>query len=432
MNVLVVGSGGREHALCWSLARSPAVDALICTPGNGGIAKLATCIDIPVMDFDGLIGLCKAESIDFVVVGPEAPLVAGLVDRLTAAGITAFGPTAAAAELEGSKSFARELCLKYGIPTADHRTFIAAEAEAAKDYVAERGVPIVVKADGLAAGKGVTVSTAVDSVDKAVAAVDYAFGGAFGEAGKKVVIEEFLPGEEASFHALVDGTTVVPLAASQDHKTAYDGDLGPNTGGMGAYSPAPVIDPAMADKVMTEIVRPTVQAMAAEGRPYRGVLYCGLMIADGAAKVVEFNCRFGDPECQVLLVRLKSDLATVLLATAEGRLAETELVWYDRAALTVVMATNGYPAAYAKGSAIDNLGPASEIPDVTIFHAATRLDRQRIVADGGRVLGITALGDTIADARARAYEAVAVIDWPDGFWRTDIGWRALGKERSGG
>ena len=427
MNVLVVGSGGREHALCWSLARSPAVDALICTPGNGGIAKLATCIDIPVMDFDGLIGLCKAETIDFVVVGPEAPLVAGLVDRLAAAGITAFGPTAAAAELEGSKSFAKALCLKYGIPTAGYRLFD--EAESAKAYIAERGAPIVVKADGLAAGKGVTVAT---TEAEARAAVDAAFGGAFGDAGKKLVIEDFLAGEEASFHALVDGTTVVPLATSQDHKTAYDDDQGPNTGGMGAYSPAPVIDPAMADKVMTEIVRPTVQAMAAEGRPYRGVLYCGLMIADGAAKVVEFNCRFGDPECQVLVVRLKSDLATALLATTDGRLAETELVWYDRAALTVVMATNGYPGHYQKGSAIDNLGPASEMPDVTIFHAATRLDRQRIVADGGRVLGVTALGDTIADARARAYEAVAVIDWPDGFWRTDIGWRALGKGRSGG
>ena len=422
MNVLVIGSGGREHALCWHIAASPLVDALYCAPGNGGIAKLASCIEIPVMDFDGLIGLCKAESIDFVVIGPEAPLVGGLVDRLAAAGIKAFGPTAAAAELEGSKSFAKKLCLKYGIPTADYREFD--EAPAAKSYIAGRGAPIVVKADGLAAGKGVTVAT---TVAEAQAAVDAAFGGAFGEAGRKVVVEDFLAGEEASFHALVDGTTVVPLAASQDHKTAYDGDLGPNTGGMGAYSPVPVIDPSMADKVMAEIVRPTVQAMAAEGRPYRGVLYCGLMIADGAPKVIEFNCRFGDPEFQVLAVRLKSDLLAALLATADRRLAATELVWHDRAALTVVLATQGYPGAYEKGSTIGNLGPASEIPDVTIFHAGTRLDGQRIVADGGRVLGVTALGDTIADARTRAYEAAAVIDWPDGFSRTDIGWRAINR-----
>ena len=422
MNVLVVGSGGREHALCWSLASSPLVDSLFCAPGNGGIRAHATCVDIGVMDFDGLVGLCKAERIDFVVVGPEAPLAAGLVDQLAAAGIKAFGPNRAAAQIEGSKSFAKDLCRKYGIPTADYRRFD--DPEEAKAYIRDKGAPIVVKADGLAAGKGVTVATAVDD---ASAAVDYAFGGGFGEAGKAVVVEDFLAGEEASFHALVDGANVVPLAASQDHKAAFDGDLGPNTGGMGAYSPAPIVDPAMADKVMAEIIRPTVAAMASEGRPYKGVLYCGLMIDHGEPKVVEFNCRFGDPECQVLLPRLKSDLLPALIATTDGVLDHFDLRWYDRAALVVVMATKGYPGAYDKGSTIGNLGPASEMPDVTIFHAATAAQGQKIVAAGGRVLGVAALGDTIADARAQAYEAVEVVDWPGGFWRTDIGWRGLAR-----
>ena len=423
MNVLVVGSGGREHALCWSLASSPLVDSLFCAPGNGGIRAHATCVDIGVMDFGGLVGLCKAEQIEFVVVGPEMPLVDGLVDQLTAAGIKAFGPNARAAKIEGSKSFAKDLCRKYGIPTADYQRFD--DPEKAKAYIRKKGAPIVVKADGLAAGKGVTVSTAVD---QATAAVDYAFGGGFGEAGKAVVVEDFLAGEEASFHALVDGANVVPLAASQDHKAAFDGDIGPNTGGMGAYSPAPVIDPAMAEKVMAKIIRPIVRAMAEENRPYKGVLYCGLMIDHGEPKVVEFNCRFGDPECQVLLARLKSDLLAALIATTDGVLDHFDLRWYDRAALVVVMATKGYPGAYQKGSVIGNLGPASEIPDVTIFHAGTAAKGQKIVATGGRVLGVTALGDTIGDARTRAYDAVEVIDWPEGFWRADIGWRALGRD----
>ena len=423
MNVLVVGGGGREHALCWSLGASPLVDALFCAPGNGGIAEHARLIDIEVMDFDGLIGFCRSEAIEFVVVGPEAPLVGGLVDRLEAAGIKAFGPSAAAAEIEGSKSFTKELCRKYGIPTADYAIF--AEAGAAKAHIEARGTPIVVKADGLAAGKGVTVAT---TVAEALAAVDAAFDGRFGEAGSALVIEDFLSGEEASFHALVDGENVLPLASAQDHKAAHDGDRGPNTGGMGAYSPAPVVDAAMADQIMTRIVRPTVAAMAAEGRPYKGVLYCGLMIGPDGPQVVEFNCRFGDPECQVMLARLMSDLLPALLAAADGVLDRFDLRWDDDPALTVVMAANGYPGAYDTGSEIGNLGPAGELPGITIFHAGTRLDGGRVLANGGRVLNVTARGPSVAEAKARAYEAVDVIDWPEGFCRRDIGWRAVARE----
>ncbi len=423
MRILVVGSGGREHALCWAIAASPLCDKLYCAPGNAGIATEAECVDISAADFDGLIRFAREAKIDFVVVGPEGPLVAGLVDRLEAAGIAAFGPSAAAASLEGSKGFMKALCAKYGVPTAAYERF--RDAEAARRFVREKGAPIVVKADGLAAGKGVTVAM---TIDEALAAVDEALvERRFGEAGAEVVIEEFLDGEEASFFALVDGANALPLVAAQDHKRAGDGDIGPNTGGMGAYSPAPIVTPAMVDRIVSTIIRPTVAGMAKEGRPFKGVLFAGLMIGARGLKLLEYNVRFGDPECQVLMARLKSDLLPALIASRDGGLKTFDLRWRDDAALCVVMAAKGYPHAYGKGSEIRGLDRAAARPGVTIFHAGTARADGRIVANGGRVLGVTATGDTVAVARARAYQAVDAIDWPDGFCRRDIGWRAVGK-----
>ncbi len=424
MNILVVGGGGREHALCWALAASPLADALFCAPGNGGIAEVATCIDIDVMDFDGLLGFCRSEEIDFVVVGPEAPLVAGLVDALEAAGIKAFGPTAAAAVLEGSKAFTKDLCARAGIPTAAYERF--SDAGAAKAHITAAGAPIVVKADGLAAGKGAIVC---ETVADGHAAVDEILGGRFGAAGAEIVVEAFLEGEEASFFALCDGRNALPLATAQDHKRAGDGDTGPNTGGMGAYSPAPVMTADLGETVMRRIIRPTLEAMAADGRPYTGVLYAGLMITADGPQLIEYNVRFGDPECQALLPRLMSDLLPALIAARDGVLDRFDLRWYPETALTVVMAARGYPGAYETGGEIGNLGAAGELPDITIFHAGTRADGGRIHASGGRVLGVTALGRDVAEARTRAYEAVDVIDWPGGFCRRDIGWRAI--ERDG-
>ena len=422
MRVLIVGSGGREHALAWAIAASPLVDAIFCAPGNGGIAGAAGCVDIAVMDFDGIAGLCRAESIDFVVVGPEAPLAAGLVDRLEAAGIKAFGPTAAAARLEGSKGFAKDLCVRHGIPTAAYGRFT--EAGPARAYIAEQGAPIVVKADGLAAGKGVVLAaTEAEAVD----ASDAILGGRFGEAGNEVVIEEFLAGEEASLMVLADGASVLPLAAAQDHKAVGEGDTGPNTGGMGAYSPAPVLTEAVQASVMERIIHPTVKAMAEAGCPFKGVLYAGLMITEGGPMLLEFNVRFGDPETQAVLPRLRSDIMPALLAARDGVLDHVDLRWRDEAAIAVVMAARGYPGAYETGSSIDNLGPAGELPEVTIFHAGTTLEGGHIRAAGGRVLNVTALGATLGEARERAYRAVDVIDWPQGFCRRDIGWRALGR-----
>ncbi|MBT3701888.1 MAG: phosphoribosylamine--glycine ligase [Alphaproteobacteria bacterium] len=423
MNILIVGSGGREHALAWTLATSPQVDKIFCAPGNGGIAEVATCVDIDVMDFSGLIGLCRAEEIEFVVVGPEAPLVEGFVDQLNAEGIAAFGPSAAAAQLEGSKGFTKDLCARHKIPTAAYGRFT--DVEAAKTYIVEQGAPIVVKADGLAAGKGVIVA---QTLDQALIAVDEIFDGAFGIAGAEVVIEECLIGEEASFFALVDGGHSLALASAQDHKPVGDGDIGPNTGGMGAYSPAPVIDQAMHQRIMDEIITPTVTAMAAEGMPYKGVLFAGLMITDKGPELIEYNARFGDPECQVLMARLNGDLLPALKATAEGNLDQIDLNWHDEAALVVVIAAKGYPGAYDKGSRIRNLDTAGELPGVNIFHAGTANDRGDIKANGGRVLGVTARAANVADAQARAYEAVDVIDWPEGFCRRDIGWRAVARE----
>ena len=422
MRVLVVGSGGREHALCWALAASPLCDLLACAPGNGGIAEVATCVDIGVMDFDRLITYCRDEAIEFVVVGPETPLAAGLVDRLDAAGIKAFGPRANAAILEGSKGFTKDLCARHGIPTGRYGRF--AGAGAAKTFAAELGAPVVIKADGLAAGKGVVIA---QTLQEAESAIDAMLDGQFGEAGAKLVVEEFLEGEEASFFALVDGEHVLPLASAQDHKTVGEGDTGPNTGGMGAYSPAPVVTETLAEDIMARIIRPTVVAMAAEGRPFKGVLYAGLMITAQGPQLLEYNVRFGDPECQVLMPRLKSDLLLLLLAASDGVLDHVDARWYDEAALCVVLAASGYPGAYDTGTPIGGLDAASSMEDVTIFHAGTARGDDGLVATGGRVLGVTALGDTVAVAQRKAYAAVDQIDWREGFCRRDIGWRAVGE-----
>ncbi|ANK81251.1 MAG: phosphoribosylamine--glycine ligase [Rhizobiales bacterium NRL2] len=423
MNVLVIGSGGREHALCWKLAASPVLTRLICAPGNGGIADDAECVALDVADHAAVVAFCRGEGVDLVVVGPEAPLVAGLVDDLEAAGIRAFGPSRAASELEASKGFTKDLCRRHGIPTGDYERFT--DAAAAKAYVAAKGAPIVVKADGLAAGKGVTVA---QSVEEANAAIDEAFGGRFGAAGAEIVVEEYLVGEEASFFVLTDGRNVLPLATAQDHKPVGDGDTGPNTGGMGAYSPAPVMTQAMCERAMREIIEPTVRGMAEEGRPFRGVLYAGLMITAQGPKLIEYNIRFGDPECQVLMARMKSDLLLAILATVDGVLDKFDLRWIDDPALVVVMAANGYPGDVKKGGEIRGLADAWAVDGVTVFHAGTKRDGDRFLASGGRVLGITATGPTVTEAQARAYRAVDLIDWPDGFCRRDIGWRAVERE----
>ena len=420
MNVLVVGGGGREHALCWAISASALCDKLYCAPGNAGIAAVAECVAIAVEDIPALVAFARDTQIDFVVVGPEGPLVNGLVDQLEAAGIAAFGPTAAAAALEGSKGFTKDLCTKYNIPTAAYGRF--REIGPAKAFIRQQGAPIVVKADGLAAGKGVVIA---QTVAEAEAAVDDMLGGAFGGAGAELVIEEFLEGEEASFFALVDGTTALPLVSAQDHKRVGDGDTGPNTGGMGAYSPAPIVTPAMTETIMATIIRPTVAAMAEMGHPFKGVLFAGLMIDGKGPKLLEYNARFGDPECEVLMMRLKSDLLPALMAARDGALGHFDLRWHDEAALTVVMAARGYPGAYDKGSEIRGLDKAAKLPGVTVFHAGTAAQNGKTVATGGRVLAVTATGKTVAEAQARAYQAVDTIDWPGGFCRRDIGWRAV-------
>ena len=420
MKVLLLGSGGREHALAWKIAASPLVTKLWCAPGNAGIAQEAECVAIDIADHAAVIAFCQANKVDFVVVGPEAPLVAGIVDDLEAAGFKTFGPTKTAAQLEGSKGFTKDLCRAHGIPTAAYERFTAAAP--AKDYVRKMGAPIVVKADGLAAGKGVVVAT---TPEEALAAVDMMFAGGLGEAGATVVVEEFHDGEEASFFALCDGKHAIALASAQDHKRAYDGDRGPNTGGMGAYSPAPVMTDAMTARVMAEIVTPTLDAMRAMGCPFKGVLFAGLMIGKDGPKLIEYNTRFGDPETQVLMLRLMSDLVPALLAASDGVLKNFDLRWYADAALTVVMAAKGYPGAYEKGSVIAGLAAAAQVADVEIFHAGTRAEGGEILANGGRVLNVCARGKSVAEAQKRAYEAVDRIDWPDGFCRRDIGWRAI-------
>ena len=425
MRILVVGSGGREHALCWAIAASPLCTNLFCAPGNAGIAEIAQCVDVGIDDIAGQVALAQREKIDFVVVGPEGPLVAGLADRLSEAGIKVFGPSAKAAQLEGSKGFTKDLCRRHNIPTAAYEHFTdTAKAEA---YIRAQGAPIVVKADGLAAGKGVVVA---ETVQQAIDAMrDMLSGNRFGAASASVVVEDFMEGEEASLFALCDGEHALALAGAQDHKRVFDGDKGPNTGGMGAYSPAPILDAAMVDRAMREIVLPTVHALAADGAPYKGVLYAGLMIGPQGPRLVEYNCRFGDPECQVLMMRLKSDIVPALTACADGGLRHFDLRWADDAALTVVMAANGYPDAYKKGSEIRNLAAAGKVEGVQIFHAGTKFgpDGKQVLANGGRVLNVTAMAPTVEEARARAYRAVDLIDWPQGFCRRDIAWRAVAR-----
>jgi phosphoribosylamine--glycine ligase len=423
MNILLLGSGGREHALAWKMAASPLTGRLICAPGNAGIAQDAECVALDIADHAAVIAFCRANRIDFVVVGPEQALCAGIVDDLEAAGIKAFGPTRAAARLEGSKGFTKDLCRANAIPTAAYERFRAADP--AKAYVRAHGAPIVVKADGLAAGKGVVVAR---NIGDAEAAIDMMFAGGLGEAGAEVVIEEFLDGEEASFFALCDGETAIPLASAQDHKRAFDNDAGPNTGGMGAYSPMQLIDAAMSARIMDEIVAPTLRAMQAMSTPYKGVLYTELMITADGPKLIEYNVRFGDPECQVLMLRLMSDLVPALLASRDGQLKSFDLRWYPQSALTVVMAAKGYPGAYSRGSVIEGLDDAAKVEGVEIFHAGTTAEGGKILANGGRVLDVCALGDSVRQAQARAYEAVARVRWPEGYYRHDIGWRAVERE----
>jgi len=420
MNVLIIGSGGREHALSWAVHKSPLLTKLYAAPGNAGIAKLAECVDINANDIDGVMDFVEKTDIDFVIVGPEAPLVAGLVNRLDEAGVKSFGPRSEAAGIEGSKGMMKDLCSKYGVPTADYARFD--EPDAAKEYIRVHGAPIVVKADGLAAGKGVIVCR---NENEAYAAIDHIMiETAFGEAGAEVVIEDMMDGEEASFFALVDGTRAIPMGAAQDHKAAFDGDEGPNTGGMGAYSPAPVITDELTDTIMETIINPVIKGMAAEGKPYKGVLFAGLMITMDGPKVIEFNCRFGDPECQALMMRIRSDVLEALLACSEGRLDEITLQWSPQSAICVVMANQGYPDYYEKGSEIKNLDQAESDKDTVIFHAGTARENGKLLAVGGRVLGVTARADNIKQAQQKAYQSVDAIDWDHGFCRRDIGWRA--------
>ena len=422
VQVLVIGSGGREHALCVALAAAPSVTKLWCAPGSDAIGRVAERVALAVDDLDGLVAFARDRRIDLVVPGPELPLVLGVADRLEAAGIAVFGPSAGAARLEGSKAFTKDLCARHGIPTAAHRRFGRDQAEAALAHLHHRGAPVVVKADGLAAGKGVTVATTLDQAEQAVRA---AFAGAHGDAGGTVVIEDCLDGEEVSLFALADGHDVIAFGSAQDHKRVGEGDTGANTGGMGAYAPAPCLTEALEQRAMTTIIRPTVAGMAAEGTPFKGVLYAGLMLTERGPQLLEYNVRFGDPECQALLPRLGGDLGHILMAAACGRLAEVEIDWHDQPVITVVMATRGYPGAHAWGSEIRGLDAAGAIPGVTIFHAGTRFEGDRVLAAGGRVLNITAAGESLAEARARAYAAIDRIDWPEGFCRRDIGWRAL-------
>ncbi len=426
MNILILGSGGREHALAWKMAASPLADKLYCAPGNAGITRDAECVALDVADHKAVIAFCQQAKIDLVVVGPEVPLCAGIVDDLEKAGIKAFGPSKWAARLEGSKGFTKDLCKANKIPTAAYERFKGAGA--AKDYVRQHGAPIVVKADGLAAGKGVVVA---ETIAEAEAAIDMMFDGGLGQPAWEIVIEDCLVGEEASFFALCDGESAIQLASAQDHKRVGDGDKGPNTGGMGAYSPAPIMTPEMNQRVMDEIILPTVRAMKAMGAPYKGVLFAGLMITKDGPQLIEYNVRFGDPETQVLMLRLMSDLVPALLAARDGQLKNFDLRWYPDAALTVVMAAKGYPGAYQKRTLIEGLDEAAQVDGVEIFHAGTiaKIGDARIYANGGRVLNICARGKNVGEAQRRAYAAIDKIKWPEGFCRRDIGWQAIAREK---
>ncbi|PLX80823.1 MAG: phosphoribosylamine--glycine ligase [Desulfuromonas sp.] len=423
MKILVVGGGGREHALIWKIKQSPLVDKIYCAPGNPGIAGLAECVALAADDIDGLLAFAREKGIDLTVVGPEVPLTMGIVDVFQSARLKIFGPNKAAAQIEGSKGFSKDLMARYDIPTAAYQSFT--DRDAAVAYIEEQGAPIVVKADGLAAGKGVIVAM---DVEQAVSAVDdIMLDKVFGAAGASVVIEEFMAGEEASFFAFTDGENILPLASSQDHKPVYDDDKGPNTGGMGAYSPAPVVTDEIREQIIEKIVRPTIAGMAKDGCPYVGILYVGLMIKDGMARVVEFNARFGDPEAQPLLVRMKSDIVPVLIECAEGNLTKSELEWHDKAAVCVVMASGGYPGSFEKGLPISGLDDAAKLDDLIVFHAGTVAKGGQVVNNGGRVLGVTGLGDTVASAIEKAYQGVELITWQDVHYRKDIGNKALSR-----
>ena len=424
MKILLIGSGGREHALAWAISASPLCDTLFIAPGNPGTAQCGENVAVDVADHAAVVAFCRLQGIDLVVVGPEGPLVAGIADDLRQAGIKVFGPSKTAAQLEGSKGFTKELCAEFNIPTAGFGRF--GDAASAKAYVAKQGAPIVIKADGLAAGKGVIMA---ETLDQANEAIDMMFSGSFGAAGAEVVVEEWMIGEEASFFALCDGAHALALASAQDHKRVGDGDTGPNTGGMGAYSPAPVMTPALTERVMTEIIRPTLAGMTKRGTPFQGVLFAGLMITAQGPKLIEYNTRFGDPECEVLMPRLKSDIVPALLAACDGVLDNVDLRWRDEAALTVVLAAKGYPAKPETGSIIRSVEKAEELDDVLVFHAGTKLKDGELVANGGRVLNVVALGKSVGEAQTRAYEAVDKIDWPGGFCRRDIGWQAVKREQ---
>jgi phosphoribosylamine---glycine ligase len=427
MHILLLGSGGREHALAWKIAASPLVTKLWCAPGNAGIAREAECVALDIADHAAVIAFCESNAVDLVVVGPETPLAAGLVDDLAGVGIRAFGPSKLAAQLEGSKGFTKDLCAEFGIPTGAYRRFTdAAEALA---YVRARGAPIVVKADGLAAGKGVVVAQTLREAEDAIGMM---FDGGFGAAGAEVVIEEYLTGREISFFALSDGETAIALASAQDHKRVFDHDRGPNTGGMGAYSPTPFVTPEIHAEIMAKIILPTVAGMKARGMPFRGVLYAGVMLTADGPKLFEYNVRFGDPECQVLMLRMMSDIVPAMLASIDGQLRNFDLRWYPDAALTVVMAAKGYPGDYKKGTAISGLDDAATVEGVEIFHAGTRSSDGAILANGGRVLNVCALAKNVTEAQQLAYEAIDRIRWADGFCRRDIGWQAVELEKANG
>jgi len=427
MNILILGSGGREHALAWKIAASPLTEKLYCAPGNAGIAREAVCVALDIADHAAVIDFCKRNAVELVVVGPETPLAAGIVDDLESAGIKAFGPSKQAAQLEGSKGFTKALCSEFGIPTGTYGRF--ANAADALTYVRAHGAPIVVKADGLAAGKGVVVAKTLRDAEDAIAMM---FDGAFGAAGAEVVIEQFLSGREISFFALSDGETAIPLASAQDHKRVFDHDEGPNTGGMGAYSPTPFVTPEIHNEIMAKIILPTVAGMKARGTPFRGILYAGIMLTAEGPKLFEYNVRFGDPECQVLMLRMMSDIVPAMLASCDGQLKNFDLRWFDEAALTVVMAAKGYPGDYAKGTRIEGLDDAAKVEGVEIFHAGTVSKDGHILANGGRVLNVCASGKTVVEAQSRAYQAIDRIQWPEGFCRRDIGWQAVEREKSGG
>ena len=424
MKVLLIGSGGREHALAWKISASPLLDKLYCAPGNPGIADHAELVSLNVEDHDVVVAFAKEKAIDLVVVGPEAPLVDGLSDSLRKNGIRVFGPSQGAAQLEGSKGFTKDLCARFNIPTGAYGRFN--NAPKAKAYIRQQGAPIVVKADGLAAGKGVVVAM---ELEDALEAVDACFEGAFGQAGAEVVVEAYLDGEEASFFCLCDGKTAIPFGTAQDHKRVGDGDTGPNTGGMGAYSPAPVMPAEMVERTMKELIEPTMRGMAELGHPFSGILFAGLMITKDGPQLIEYNTRFGDPECQVLMMRLQSDLLELLTASADGKLDEVSPTFSDETALTVVMAAKGYPEAPQKGSVIKGLDEAAKTEDVKIFHAGTALKDGNLIANGGRVLNVTATGSSVSEAQTKVYEAIEKIDWPNGFCRRDIGWRAIIREQ---